>query len=623
MQKHIYRPELDGLRAIAVLAVIIFHFDENLLKGGFLGVDVFFVLSGYLITLLIIGQIQNNNFSLWEFWKRRIARLYPAMAAMVVVVLLVGHFVLVQPERGDMPLQAVAALFSFQNILLWKTTGGYWDSASESIPLLHTWSLSVEEQFYIIFPITLLLFHKLTKSRMNLMILSLFLASLFLCILATPLRRSAAFYLLPARMWELLIGAVVAIYWRKDWISHFNNKSIVLFQTIGIIVIISSFFLIENDVSFPSYLPLFPSLGTAILLCFGASSGIIQAILSSAPVVYIGKISYSLYLWHWPVLVYSNSISIDPNYLYLSLSIFTLSIFSYHFIETPLRYRTQKSGQIFLVSSLCVFLSCIPIVLLKSSPLLKNLGNIDEKASLSRGYEYEATDSLLINKTGLYFKANANSPHICLVGSSHARVLAPALHSFCKEHNLSFSSLATSGVGIVLNNDEFDGGKIYNARSKYIEKYNPDIILVAGMWSSEIKNPKFHSEFFSAISEFSNWTKAVVVLSQIPMFEFPNPEKQIFRKYIVAYSLKNIGKPSFIPSQNVVEANSMVKNIIDESTKNNILFIDIYDLLLDKENKIMYEKNGIFLYSDHHHINNDGSQIILDNIKETLLEKLK
>jgi peptidoglycan/LPS O-acetylase OafA/YrhL len=144
----LYRPDLDALRAVAVLAVIAFHFDGNLLKGGFLGVDVFFVLSGYLITLLIFKQIQNGNFSLLEFWKRRIARLYPALAGMIATVLLVGHFILVQPERGDLPLQAIAALLSFQNFLLWKTTGGYWNSASEAIPLLHTWSLSIEEHFY-------------------------------------------------------------------------------------------------------------------------------------------------------------------------------------------------------------------------------------------------------------------------------------------------------------------------------------------------------------------------------------------------------------------------------------------------------------------------------------------
>ena len=198
-----YRPEIDGLRTIAILGVIVFHLRPELLRGGFLGVDVFFVISGFLITIIIYKQVTEQRFSFWSFWTRRFKRLYPALVVTVFVTMICGLFVLPHPERGAMPLQALAALLSFSNILLWKTTGGYWDSSSENISLLHTWSLSLEEQFYICFPLFVFLSHLLFKKHVGKLVVALFITSLILCIVFTDLRRSATFYLLPTRMWEL------------------------------------------------------------------------------------------------------------------------------------------------------------------------------------------------------------------------------------------------------------------------------------------------------------------------------------------------------------------------------------------------------------------------------------
>ena len=293
-----YRPEIDGLRTVAVLAVIIFHLDSKWLQGGFLGVDVFFVISGFLITSIIYSKTREGSFSIIEFWKRRIKRLYPALMAMVGVVLLVSAFVLVRPERGQLWYQALGAMFSYENIVLWQTTWGYWAPASENISLLHTWSLSLEEQFYVCFPITLVLINWLARGKEKLIICGLLVASFCLCVYATADYRSPTFYLLPARMWELLIGSVLAIQditkkpnrdYRLSW----------LIQIVGITMIITSFFLIKNDESFPSFYPLLPCVGTLLLLMYGGSKGIVQSILSAKPVVYLGKISYSLYLWHW------------------------------------------------------------------------------------------------------------------------------------------------------------------------------------------------------------------------------------------------------------------------------------------------------------------------------------
>jgi peptidoglycan/LPS O-acetylase OafA/YrhL len=206
-----YRPEIDGLRALAVVAVIVFHFHAHFLPGGFLGVDVFFVISGFLITSIIHRQLEDGSFSLRAFWMRRIRRLYPALFFMVGIVALLGYLLILRPERGELTLHSIAALCSFQNILLWKTTGGYWAESSENIALLHTWSLSLEEQFYVVFPPVLLLVHRFARRWILPLIVAMALVSLLLCLQQTGVRRNAAFYFLPTRMWELLLGSIAAI----------------------------------------------------------------------------------------------------------------------------------------------------------------------------------------------------------------------------------------------------------------------------------------------------------------------------------------------------------------------------------------------------------------------------
>jgi peptidoglycan/LPS O-acetylase OafA/YrhL len=545
---------------------------------------------------------------------------------MIVTVLLVGHFILVQPERGGLPLQAIAALFSFQNFLLWKTTGGYWDSASEAIPLLHTWSLSVEEQFYILFPITLLLFHKIAKFRIGILIVVLFLISLLLSIVFTPIRQSAAFYLLPTRMWELLIGALVAVYWQKEYVLRFGKHFIYTLQITGLAAIILSFVFIENNKSFPGFMPLFPALGTALLLCFGASYGVVHAILSFAPIVYIGKISYSLYLWHWPILVYSKSLSLAPNIFYLSFLILGCSILSYHFIEKPLRYKTQKSVHIFLLSSLCVFLACIPLTIQKSSPYLKNLGNIDDKESLTRGYEFEATDAIVSGKRGVLFPVPTSNQTICLVGSSHARVLGSALLDFCRGNNFQLVSMATSDFGFS------DTAQTSASRhASYLEAHsidrlleiNPRLIMVAGMWSSEINNPDFRNVFAERLKKISK-SATILVMGQVPMVKTPAEYENLFRKYLVALSLRSSGIPAVAPSVEVESANHKIAEIITQLNCPNILFYNPYPNLLEKNGYIKLTDNGKLLYSDNHHLNDAGAfYIFKDKFNSLLIELLK
>jgi hypothetical protein len=422
-------------------------------------------------------------------------------------------------------------------------------------------------------------------------------------------------------MWELLIGALVAVYWRKEYISKFRKPAIYTFQIIGLVAILLSFIFIENKKSFPGFLPFFPSLGTALLLCFGASQGIVQAILSYSPIVYLGKISYSLYLWHWPVLFYSKSISLHPNILIITFCILGCSIFSYHCIENPLRYKIQKSPLIFLISSICVLLACIPIVFQKSSPLLKNHGNIDEKESLTRGYEFEATDSLVSGEMGVLFPVESENITMCLVGSSHARVLGSALLDFCNKNNIQLISMATSNFGFSDTAQTSASHHAFYLEAHRIDRMleiRPQLIVVAGMWSSEINNPDFKNVFAERLEKISKLA-TVVVIGQIPMVKTPSEYDSLFRKYLVALSLRSAGIPEVTPSVEVESANGKIAAIIGEIDRPNLIFYNPYPNLIDKNGCIKLTHNGELLYSDNHHLNDAGAFYIFKNGLDALL----
>jgi hypothetical protein len=449
----------------------------------------------------------------------------------------------------------------------------------------------------------------------------LFFTSLLLSIAFTPIRQSAAFYLLPTRMWELLIGALVAVYWRKEYVSKFRKTEIYTLQITGIVVILLSFIFIEDNESFPGFLPLFPSLGTILLICFGDSRSIFRATLCNKPIVYIGKISYSLYLWHWPIMVYSKSVSLDPNIFYLSFLILVCSVLSYHYIETPLRYKTEKSGRIFFLSSLCVFLACIPVSFHNSSPYLKNLGNIDDKESLTRGYEFEATDAIVSGERGVQFQVPSSNQTICLVGSSHARVLGSALLDFCKKNNFHMVSMATSNFGFSDTDHTSDSQHASYLEANRIDRMleiSPQLIVVAGMWSNEINNPDFKKVFTDRLNKISKSDK-IVVIGQVPMVKIPSEYDNLFRKYLVALSLRSAGIPNVVPTIEIKSANEKIASIIDEINLPNLIFYNPYPELIDKNGYIKLTQHGKFLYSDNHHLNDAGAFYIFENKLDSLL----
>lgn len=333
-----YRTDIDGLRAVSMLTILIFHLEFPILPGGFAAVDLFFVISGYVITRIIYKNMVEKSFSLKDFYARRVCRLLPAMAVMLIATLLMSGFLLPPASFLELSTSVAAVIFFMANVFFWYSSD-YFSVAAELKPLLHCWTLSVEEQLYIFFP--LLLYWAASRSRTAAIsvVLVTTLLSFLLCIFLTSYNEPAAFYLMPSRAWEFLLGAIVALGVLPKLNSQFIRE---LLTVCGMLLIATAFLFMDESMPFPGYYALWPSLG-CMLVIYGGNYGECRsaAILQFAPLRYIGRISYSLYLWHWPLIAIANNIIQGDLSLVQKLSLAGLSIalgsISYHYVEQPFR----------------------------------------------------------------------------------------------------------------------------------------------------------------------------------------------------------------------------------------------------------------------------------------------
>lgn len=341
-----YRRDIDGLRAIAVIAVVLFHFGVPGFTGGFVGVDIFFVISGYLITSIIWNQRQTGHFSFVDFWARRARRILPALFVMIAAVLAVGWFLLAPKDYEELG-RSVRYQVMFVSNLLFMRQDGYFDVASDLKPLLHTWSLAVEEQFYIVFPLLLILL----SSRLNHWRLALFavlLVSFGLSVWAVAHHPEKAFFLLPMRAWELLAGGMLAVAPRSQWrLTTMGAQAISL---AGLALILLAVLCYDKSTPFPGAAALLPTLGVvALIRANGHQPTFVGRLLASRVLVGLGLISYSWYLWHWPVFVFANYASLDElgpfDITGLILLSLVLGYLSWRFVETPFRERRLWAGR--------------------------------------------------------------------------------------------------------------------------------------------------------------------------------------------------------------------------------------------------------------------------------------
>ena len=506
-----YRSEIDGLRAIAVIPVVLFHAGFGLFDGGFVGVDVFFVISGYLITTIILKELGNNAFSLTNFYERRARRILPALIFVILTTSILSFIFLTKSELASYFKSVNATLFFYSNFYFWKATP-YFNSEADLEPLLHTWSLSIEEQFYLLFPITLIFLFSFFRKYIFLFFVAGMLISLLFCqIFSSKTGGTLNFYFTFSRAWELALGAIcsyLTLYKYKQ-----NNFSIAFknfYSVTGIILILFSVFYFNRQIIYPSFYTLVPTVGTALIIMFADKDTIIKKVLSFRILVLIGLISYSLYLWHQPLLafgrIFFETFSIKYKLLLIFIAIL-LSVFSYFFIEKNFRNKNIIKSNFFL--KLCL-ISVFLIFIFSQSNINFFLKKNNTEAMLAK---------LLVNNEGIYstkmderqFVKNriiyeTIDPKILVIGSS--RIMAISNENF----NEQILNLSVSGASI---EDQI------TIIEMAIEKFNPDkILLGADPWlfnknNNQTRWKSIQKEYQFAIRNINSMNKKEKILSSI------------------------------------------------------------------------------------------------------------
>lgn len=485
-----YRPDIDGLRAVSVALVVVFHIDRGLIPGGYIGVDVFFVISGYLITNIIGGSLASGRFSILEFYERRARRILPALLTVLAVTAAFAYI-----------LQMPSALRSFGRSLAWTPlfasnfifakASGYFDPSSLTQPLLHTWSLAIEEQFYVFYPWILVLL--LPRRPNRIVILSgIVAASLLASVVSGALQIEAAYYLLPTRFWELGIGGLLALS-RLHLPAVWRN----VLGPLGLTLIVASALLLNEAVAFPGWLALLPTAGACAVIA-GSGSFANAALGSRVPMV-LGKLSYPAYLWHWPVIVFFQLVTLrEPNWvdgLGIILVTVVLSWLTVVGIENPIRQRRWLATrrQVFgamATASMCLVAVGIVFFVSRGAPWrfsasdLATLGVQRTPPLIETLCDTNRDDP---NPDGCDIGATVGPIAFAVLGDSHAGVLAGALHVVAQRNGLKGRHFASNGCPPLDGVDRPRLGRRCAERLahalKVIEDLNTPVVVLAARWA--------------------------------------------------------------------------------------------------------------------------------------------
>ncbi len=447
-----FRPDIDGLRTIAVVPVVIYHAGLGL-PGGFVGVDVFFVISGFLITTILYEDIEAGSFSILNFYERRARRIFPALFTMIFATMCVSLIILIPSDLESFSKSAISATTFVANVWFYAQEG-YFAEASELKPLLHTWSLGVEEQFYVLFPILLWALYKVFAPKYLLWVLgSLVAMSLAFAELSVHSNPTAAFYLAHLRAWELLLGSILAIAMVRGWTLPNDRTFISAAAFLGLMLIVIPVFTFGPETPFPGLTALFPVFGSLLLIATGRHpSSLVARALGTAPLVFVGQLSYSLYLWHWPVIVfvyYTNGEDLSPAQGAICVAIaFVLSYLSWRFIEQPTRNRAFLPRQKVFVFSLSVVLVIVGANTLTTMSdgfpaRVPDRLNTLNAMLVSSDFLHNRRDCHLV--TVKRVRRNdicrlgdlAATPHFALVGDSHADAVSPAIFAAAEKLGMS------------------------------------------------------------------------------------------------------------------------------------------------------------------------------------------
>lgn len=491
-----YRAEVDGLRALAVIPVILFHAGFNSFSGGFVGVDVFFVISGYLITSIILTELESNKFSILNFYERRARRILPVLFFVMLVCIPFAWLWLMPLDLKDF-FQSIIAVATFSSNILFWLESDYFDTAAELKPLLHTWSLAVEEQYYIFFPLFLMFLWGQGKRVIISALLVIFLLSLSLAQWAAFNAPTANFYLLPTRGWELLIGVFAAFYLNQQTAKWMLPKLNNLLSSLGLLLIFISVFIFDSSIPFPSVYALVPTIGTVLIIVFAQEGTWVQRFLSNKLFVGVGLISYSAYLWHQPIFAFVKYRSFtEPSHglmLLLCIAVVLLSYLSWRFVEIPFRNKQAYSRRFIFASGgvlTALFVVAAGVADLKHlyrsndaylelmvksyQPDNRELGaeSWDYLRTLS-GYQNYGVDKNHYDRTQ-WFDVDDNRQRLLIVGNSHSKDIFNVLSS--SEASLTQFQLARFGTEIGHIDESF-----FNSPNYHLA----DVIMLASQYKSQ------------------------------------------------------------------------------------------------------------------------------------------
>lgn len=593
-----YRPEIDGLRAIAVISVIIYHLNENWLSGGFLGVDIFFVISGFLITGIIITEIQQNSFSFKQFYTRRIKRIYPAFITVMALVSFIASAIFIYNDFNQLRKTIELATAFLSNFYL-GLTQGYFDLSANENPVLHIWSLAVEEQYYLIFPLILILAYKKFREIKALFIITLILFFILLATSFIPtnfykevLHQPNIYYLSNLRFPELLVGSLLAIY------HNFSNKGQLSKQASNILAILSTLllfsclFLMNNDIAFiPGVTLILPCIFTALIIHTTYQNNVIKLCLSNKAIVFIGKISYSLYLYHWIFIALAYYITGEKQINNQSIAIVTVltiifSALSYYLIEQTIRKSKLNFKQSFLYIYFIPSLLLLGFNLYKRQIMRVEQEHIEQESPISNENHYPAKVIILGDSHSSHLEAFLN-----YVGNKEGW----KADIFKDKFECSF---------IVNNKYQLDP----NCQSVWQKDSQYKAIFISAFYDLKMGGqpvPRFRPETFIEPDFKARFKETVKQLAmQKPVYVFAN-NSSVSRSPLRGYLLENYGLEKYLTPIHRMGDIDASNKIIHDLVKDipNVYWVDAQQYL--PKDSVMAE--GKYLYGDQDHLTNFGA----------------
>jgi len=588
-----YEPALDGLRAVAILAVFVFHLEPRWLPGGFCGVDVFFALSGFLITRIMLVEMEAGSFELSRYYQKRVARIIPASLLVAVATLVVALLLYDAQDRRAAAANFAAAILSMVNVKQ-MLQGGYFLASRDTQPFLHYWSLSLEEQFYLLFPMSLQFASRYPPRVVMGIGFSLAAASLVACVTLTPLQQPWAFYLLPTRGWELLSGAMLAHQLHRGVLACSPPWASVL-RWVGVMGLVASFVAVGESDDFPGIVAMVPVL-SAVSLIAGVLAGpsLIGRGLSGSVPVAIGRLSYSLYLWHWPVFSFVDyALPFSSHGVRTSVKIMVslaLAMVSFFTVETPLRRilpapANRRKAWLLVVLPLAV---CLPF------------------ANFMRS-EYPKASMADIASGGLVFNRSGEKRRAVLYGDSMAAAHAKAFREACEDAEYECHIMAVPAALPVPRNDA--SGMLFADAMAGIAATKPDVIFIA--FAYEVYVPGTPQVVHDVVEAFRPLTQRVVLLTNPP----------VLPSVATRDAIRGGARPPFFEEPESKSRRHVADTLVNAEAGTAVQVINVGKMFVLQDGSVRaFDASGRSLYHDRFHLGYRGASLVKPAISRQLDE---